>query len=194
MSIFPHANHNWFWAICLVLLSGSWLNFVGMDLVGFGIACLLILIAFVLLADWFVERRVREQVRLNEAMQEDVKVLQELRMMTAEQIEAVHESRVIREHIFGSNGPKHDWIFADGTNRPPEHYTTEEVLAVWSVCDEEWYPALSTWNDETRNRKCATALMNYCLYNGWLERPNGNRPAIFKYGGFDNLRVALWEG
>lgn len=194
MSIFPRPNRGPLWAVLLIALSGIVLEVFGYDLMSLGVTFILILLAAILVADWFIEKRVRNEIDLNTSRHEGVRELELLRMMTPEQIEAAHEARVVRRHVFNGDGPKHDWYFPDGTSRAPELFKTEEVRAVWLVCTEWGFAPLSTWNDETRNRKCATAMMYHFLYRGYIDRePNGNKPALWRTGGYEAAAKALWE-
>jgi hypothetical protein len=192
MSIFPRPNYSPVGAVALLGAAYALIKFVGFGLMEVGLAAMLIGLALYLMIDWSIARRSEERTREYEASQEDVKVLQELRMFAPEQLEQLKEMRIIRRHLMPAVGPaRHLWNFQSSMNAPGMEFETSEVMAVWAVCTPDNFAPLSTWDDGTRRRNCAKAMHDRWYHEGYLIPATGNKPAVWKDNGWDKAREEL---
>lgn len=192
---FARPNHSLAYAVLLVCAAYGTLRFIGTGIMEAGLAVIWLALAAYNVLDYFLRRRSEERIREYQESQEDFKIIDTFRMMSAEQIEAIQEARVVRTHIFPRYGDhKHRWMFPTSMNEPVQEFSTDEIKAVWNVCNEYNFAPLSTWNEGTRNRMAAQALYTYCLANAWLLPWNGNQTATWKEGGYERASANLWGG
>jgi len=192
MNLLPRPNRAPLWAVLLVGLAYTILRLGGYGILEVGLAGMLVALALYLMIDWSISRRSEERTREYEAAAEDLRIIQEMRMMTPEQLAQIKETRIIREHLFPAIGAvEHTWGFMPGLNSPAERYTSAEVFAVWAVCTPECFAPLSTWDDGTRRRNCAKAMHDRWRLNGYLYPATGNRPALWAEGGYDKAKEEL---
>jgi len=192
MNLYPRRSYSPAFAVALLGAAYAIIKLAGTGILEVGLAGMLVALAGYLVADWSISKRSEERAREYEAAQEDVKVLQELRMFTPEQLSQLREMRIIRRHLMPAIGPAtHLWNFQSSMNAPGMEFTTEEVLAVWAVCTPEYFAPLSTWDDGTRRRNCAKAMHDRWYHAGYLIPANGNRPAVWSGEGYDRAREEL---
>jgi hypothetical protein len=136
--------------------------------------------------DWFlwkVSRRV-DQYHQSRAVTEKVKIFEQLKQMTPEQIRFLENNSSVVSIIPGTPEPLK--MLRLGEVEIPSTFVEQFVR----LSDETYLCPVGSWNEGTRHREYAQLLTNRLILCGLAEHAAGNRPAKW----VDKQGAMKWMG